>query len=704
MKSANREKISALVLPLAFIYLEMMARGFFFDTFLSIGIIYVLLSSCFVGFLLSWLFSFAQEKGQRVLTSLTLFIAGVYFAGHLVYQGIFKSFFSWSTLGLAGDVTAFWREGLQGAMENWYKIVLPLLPWMLFLIFRKHYGLQRKGNAVRYGAASLAMSSPIRLCVFSSAMISLLLFMIFTVESGNWKTLIYMQGDVPLAMKTFGLGSGSAVDIAEMIFGTPNEQLEIDLNHPDQTEVQIKELDTIKSTTLIDDIRDMIVDGNLDDGSLGKEPVSYNTLYIDWDKLIENAPNDTIREMHQYYASLPATNKNDYTGMFEGKNLIFLTLEAFSYKALSPQKTPMLWKMYTEGFNFTNFYAPLWGGSTASGEYCNMTGNYYTTAKALSLAADTYTYSSLGNLFRGVGYSTIAYHNYTDHYYSRNRSHPNFGYKYKAVGSGLKLQHYSWPNSDYEMAVATADEVLSLPEPFHAYYMTVSGHGFYHWDNDMDRKHQSEVMDLKYRHYSVKSYIAGQLEVEYMIEYLVDKLDKAGKLDNTVFVMSCDHYPYALLDGALAELYGVPEKGVLDNFEVFHNALIIWSSSMEEPIRVDKPCCSLDILPTVANLFGIEYESKVITGTDIFSDDDVICIINTNSTFWNWKTAQGTYNSTTGNFTPSETCTLSKAEISEYVNKVNARLKAMRKYSLDILKYDYYSYVFNRDGTPIYRR
>ncbi len=682
------------MLPVAFIYMELMSRQFFFEQIGGIGVIYILLSCCFAGFLLSWILSFMGEKAQRFFAGLILFGVGAYFSFHLVYYGIFKSFFSWMTLALADDVTDFWREAIAGIIKNWYKIALSLLPFVLYLILHKRYSLPKKKSSLKGISFKLSLAC-------------LQLFAIFVLYSGTWRTLLYMQSDVTSTMKTFGLGTGSVVDISELIFGAPSEEIDNPYDKPDDPYTEVKKLDTIKTGYLIDSVNRMIADGNLDDGRSGHKAVTYNTLNIDWDKLIETAPNATIRDMHKYFASVPASNKNDYTGLFEGKNLIFLTLEGFSYKALSPEKTPMLWRMYKEGFYFTNFYDSLWGGSTATGEYCNMTGNMYTTANCLYKSGDKLNYSAFGNLFKNAGYKTLAYHNHTYTYYSRDVSHPAYGYTYKAVGNGLKLAHYAWPNSDYDMAVATAPEFVNLDEPFHVYYMTVSGHANYNWGgNAQCNKHRKEVMDLsnQYDYEESLAYIAGELEVEYMIQYLVQQLEEAGKLEDTVFAMCCDHYPYALSDEAAADLYKLPLRGIRGNLELYHNAFLLWCSSMEEPVVIDKPCSALDMVPTIANLFGLDYESKVITGTDILSDNEIICIINTSAVFWNWRTEQGTYNNGTGSFTPSPTCTMNQSEISEYVKKINSKLKAMRKYSMDILNNNYYKYVFNKDGTPLYTK
>lgn len=78
--------------------------------------------------------------------------------------------------------------------------------------------------------------------------------------------------------------------------------------------------------------------------------------------------------MHEYFAKVDPSKKNEYTGKYKGKNLIFITAEGFSPYAVNRDLTPTLYKMQEEGFKFKNFYTPLWGVSTTDGEYVACTG------------------------------------------------------------------------------------------------------------------------------------------------------------------------------------------------------------------------------------------------------------------------------------------------------------------------------------------
>ncbi len=647
--------LAALWLPLTMLYCETVAHLFFFGFSPDSGTFFRSAMALLIGFVLSAVSLAFKEKGFRVFTATALFLTAFYFSFHLVYNSSMHSFFSWQVIGLAGDVAQYWRETLVFILRCAHKILLCALPFILFLVCCKRRDLVKTGS-VKKGITANACAA---------AVLTLAVTVVLCVVPTEYDILRYIRNDISKAYKTYGVVTASTADLAQCVFGVPEE--------------------IIVSPDLIPE----------------KDGVEYNKLDIDFDSLIANEDDEDIREMHEYFKNAPATEKNEYTGMFEGKNLIFLSLEAFSHHTIDPVYTPTLYKMYNEGFRFNNFYSTLWGGSTATGEYSNLTGNFYHTADCIEQSADTLQHFALGNLFGREGYGTYAYHNHVGTYYRRNLAHPNLGFDvFKAEDFGLVLETVTWPSSDLEMAQATTGDYMGGEQPFLAYYMTVSGHANFSWTaNDMSERHRYDIdPNLDYNE-STKAYLACQLEVEQMLNELIYQLKACGQLENTVFAMCCDHYPYALSDDSLSELYGLPEKNIRDNYELYKNAFILWSPTMEKPIEVDTPCSSYDILPTLANLFGIEYDSRLITGKDILSETEKIVVINTlgSGGSWNWITTQGSYSTATGKFTPSTTCTMTKTEIKEYVAQTKLRVACMRKYSFGILDRDYYSYIFDAD-------
>ncbi len=208
----------------------------------------------------------------------------------------------------------------------------------------------------------------------------------------------------------------------------------------------------------------------------------------------------------------------------------------------------------------------------------------------------------------------------------------------------------------------------------------------------MSSLHHKDLPE-KYKNYSesLKAYLACQYEVELMLEYLVERLDQAGILDDTVFVMAPDHYPYGLKDPELSKLYGLSEKNIRINFDIYKNSLIIWNSSMETPVTVDKACCASDILPTLLNLWGIDYDSRLLIGKDILSNS--IGIAHVQIFQYDWITDEGQYYQSQKRFIPNESCTMTKDEIKTYTEEINQIVKARTGFSKQILEKDYYSYI-----------
>jgi len=199
------------------------------------------------------------------------------------------------------------------------------------------------------------------------------------------------------------------------------------------------------------------------------------------------------------------------------------------------------------------------------------------------------------------------------------------GYVYKGVGNGPVLPGKRRPNSDLEMMEATIDEYM-YDQPFHAYYMTVSGHLEYNFlGNAMAIRNKAAVADLTLSD-PCKAYIACNIELDKALAYTLERLNAAGIAEKTVIVLSADHHPYGLpgQDGieGVSEFLGRP---VEKTFELYKNHLVIYVQGME-PVVIDQPCSSVDIIPTISNLLGLEFDSRLLMGRDILSDSDPLVI------------------------------------------------------------------------------
>lgn len=375
---------------------------------------------------------------------------------------------------------------------------------------------------------------------------------------------------------------------------------------------------------------------------------SPNAMDIDFVKLAENEKNEYIKKLDQYFASLMPTRKNKYTGMFKGYNLIYLTGEAFSPYCVSKELTPTLYKLTHSGFVFNNYYVPVTGESTCGGEFMNISGlltnpNRPRGVFTMQQCKNNYMPLTMGAQFRRAGVNTMAYHNNSYTYYGRNETIPAMGYTFKAGNGGsmddsvarskgylFDLEHPKyWPQSDLEMMIGSGKEYITADKQFHAYYMTVSGHMLYTFTgNRMSSKNKDLVADLPYSEHC-KAYIACNIELDRALENLLQQLEEAGVLDKTVICLSADHYPYGLTNEEIEEIVGGP---VEENFELYRNYLLLYNSAMETVV-IDKPCSSIDIIPTLSNLFGFTYDSRLLPGQDILSDSEGLVIMTSNRSF-----------------------------------------------------------------------
>ena len=229
---------------------------------------------------------------------------------------------------------------------------------------------------------------------------------------------------------------------------------------------------------------------------------------------------------------------------------------------------------------------------------------------------------------------------------------------------------------------ATIDDYINN-DKFLAYYMTVSGHlGYSKETNAMTERNWDKVKDLPYSD-KVKSYLAANIELDKAIGELLNRLEQAGKLKDTVIIISGDHHPYGLKIDEINELSQYERD---DKFEKCRMPFIIWSGSMKEPVKVEKLGSSLDILPTVLNLFGVEFDSRLLIGKDILSNASPLVIFSDRS----FITEKGKYDAITNTFVPNK----GEKVDENYIEKINQTIYQDFRMSTKILEYNYYKKVF----------
>lgn len=330
----------------------------------------------------------------------------------------------------------------------------------------------------------------------------------------------------------------------------------------------------------------------------------------------KDTDNDEIKEINNYISNREPTKKNIYTGLLKDKNVIFILAESFNSIAINKDITPNLYRLYNEGFTFDNFYNPLFPVSTADGQYMSDISLFPSDiVHSLENCNKNYYPYSLANVFSNLGYGTYSYHNYLYDYYNRDKYYPNMGFDvYKGIGNGLNMND---TRSDYDMVNVSIDEFINK-EKFMTYYLTISGHAPYNNSNKMAIKNYDKLSNYNYSD-TVKYYLSTQIELDKMIGLLFERLEKAKKLEDTVIILVPDHVPYGLTIDEMNEVSTFKRD---NEFEKYRSALTIYNKDINKYKSNDNYCSNIDILPTILNLFGVEYDSRLMMGRDILSNND----------------------------------------------------------------------------------
>ena len=639
---------------LSLLYLESAVHFTVYDGFHS-RFLYAVGLTAAIAALVSLVFSLIPGKIRFAATAAALLGLTFLYGSQMVYEFIFGTMYSVAQMGMGGAALAsFWRETLVTMWENLPCILALLLPLVVLILMR-----WRCPGLFRVSPGKSCLLLILAAVIFHGAV----LVSLRSGGTGMFTDYYYYYSDTIATNQTaerFGILTMLRLEL----IGSFGGEVEEDDGYYVETEPVEEDA----------------------------PEVEYNVLELDFDALNAKTENEVIHTINDYCDKITGTNKNEYTGMLSDYNLIVLCAESFSTGVIDPERTPTLYRLANEGIVFNNYYNSF-PNTTTDGEYALIQGLWPDTSRekgssSLYNSRNSYLPFTLGNLFteqRGI--QSYGYHNYIGAYYGRNESHPNMGYSMKFANDGMKFTN-SWPASDLEMMEQSIDDYIGMDQ-FHAYYMTFSGHYKYDTSNALVRKNWDEAYGLPYGR-KARSYISCNLELEYAMSYLMQRLEEAGVAEKTAIVLAGDHFPYGLEDEEYSELVGYD----IDCFSKFKSTLIFWVGGMEENIVVDEYCCNVDVLPTILNLWGFDYDSRMLAGTDVFSDGTHAAVLIDKS----FLTDKVWFDANTG-----ETRYLvNESQIPEgYVENMHRYINTRFSISSDILSSGYYNFVFDKGEVSV---
>ncbi len=584
--------------------------------------------------------------------SIYLMVMIVFAITQLAYKNYMNTFFSIRTaLSKAGDVGDYAFDFLLHIRPHYFLVAIPIV---LYVLLVKKKSKQYLGVFDKEKWLALLVGG---LLVHGLAFFSLSWWP-QTTAAYTLQELYYSPTQLESAMRQFGISRFMMRDLLFSLSGRETQIVIIpeDLEDPTDTPVDF--------TRGIDDQQ--------------------------WRYLAENETNETMQMIDNYLLNRQITPKNEMTGIFKNKNVVFIMVEALDYVAMNDDVAPTMMKMMKEGIFFENYFAPTSACSTGDSELMSITSlisvpgmcnhdEYYTNRFS----------ASLFELFKNDGYYASSYHNFPDSYYMRNIMHRNFGsqayYDYDALGMTGLLPWPEWP-SDVELMEKSLPYFIDR-DKFFSFLITVTMHNVYDRDTIYGIKYFDEIKAM-YPDYSddVIRYFSKVREFDNSLKLLVSELERTGKMDDTVIVLFSDHH---LLRTDLEILYDYTYDVDREYGHNIHRSPMVIYNSATEPMVVSNYGSTKDLVPTLANLFDLQYDPRVYLGVDIISDEaDHVVLLQDGG----WIIEQGYYESVTQIFEPNPGYEVNDETIIRY-NQISRNLYQISQAILDNNYYNYRQFI-----------
>ena len=562
---------------------------------LDYSILRILLLSTILGFIISFLANLTNSKKIKMLIILIpCILATIYALAQLGFIAYFGIYMSTNTGGQLGAVKSYIIDFIKSLKPVYYTILIPIVPLVIY------YSIKKVNEQAKITNKELFINLLVLVTLCSTFYGTVnLKFMQNKYQPISNKELFNYPSNPSTTVNQFGINGYLILDVkslfqkkVELTYEAPRETITVTEKHFDDTT---------------------------------------------WNKIIDEEKNSINNNLNNYYISRNQTIENDYTGYFEGKNLIMIMLESVNEIAINKEYFPTLYKIYSEGWSWENNYSPRNTCPTGNNEFSALTSLYSinNTCVARDYKNKTY-FESMFNLFKNKGYDVSSYHDYTEQYYERSTLHKNLGSTYYGA-KDLEIEtspiYGKWP-SDIDL-IEKSYPIFSSNKKYFAFLTTVTSHAPYNRSSEYGDKYLDKFEDLDIPT-DMKRYLSKLTEVDKALEALMKKLKQNNQLNNTVIVLFGDHYPYAIDTKTIGEMLDYD----VDSVDIDKTPFVIYNSKITPEVH-EEYTSYINILPTIANLFGLDYDARLYMGEDLFNDDYKSIVIFPNGS---WKNERAYYN------------------------------------------------------------
>ena len=631
----------------------------------SLALLRIFIGINFISILLSFILSWFNKKINKIILLILSFLINLYAFVQIGFNNFIGVYASFNTRSQLGAVTDYIKDFFSSFKITYYVLFIPFILFVLYYIFldkltenkiNKKFLL--KTNIVfEPGIRTITSILALTLCSFLYYESLDASFMQNKLQTVSNKDLFKYPSVPSITINQFGILGFGILDTKSLLNEAPvNYTYAINTSTNDNKETNESKKRTVDDTIL--------------------------------DKIIENETNPNLNNITNYIKNATITNYNDHTGIFEGKNLIVIMMESANEIIINKDLYPNFYKLYTEGISFKNNFSPRNSCSTGNNEFSGMTGLYTIQNNCTAnIYRDNTYFTSIFNLFKKAGYKTSSMHNYTEQYYARSIIHKNLGSDIYYGAQDLGINYYNvykdWSSDEDFMNVAMDITLNNIDNsPYMLWLTTVSSHQPYGVSSEEGDKYLSITENSGYS-MELRRYMSKLKTLDNSLGILLEKLKASNTLDDTVIVLYGDHYPYGLKNSDINSVLSYD----LSDYEVERTPMVIYNSTIKSEV-VDKYSSFVNLTPTVANLFNLDYDPRKYVGTDVFSDEYLNIVAFADGS---WKNSEAFYDARTASIKYYTDKTYTMDEIVNINNMVTTKMQV----SEAIIRNNYFNYLEN---------
>ena len=394
---------------------------------------------------------------------------------------------------------------------------------------------------------------------------------------------------------------------------------------------------------------------------------------------------NALKTFNEYYADRSDTQtwKNEYTGIFKGKNIIVIHGESIQNSNIGltfngQEVTPNLNKLAKDSIYFSNFYSQVSNGTSSDTEFTFNTSLMPSNIGTVFVSYFNREYVATPALLRDQGYYTFSMHANNASYWNRNIMHQTLGYERfyaksdyeidEVIGLGLSDKSF------LRQSIEKIKDINSQGKPYYGTVITLTNHTPFsdvdkYGEFDVDLKETNELGEVVSYPYMEGTKLGNYFKsVHYADEQLgmfIQMLEEEGIMENTVLVLYGDHdarlpkadyrrlFNYDKETDSTKECTEEDEDcTIIDNntYELLRKVpFIIYSKETKQKLHkeVTDVMGMYDCMPTLGNMFG--FYNKYALGHDIFDIKDNNIVVFPNG---NWVTNKIYYNAQNNTWLP----------------------------------------------------